>query len=36
LDVRGKRSKVRLWTLAERGARETEISAERTAALRRA
>jgi adenylate cyclase len=36
LDVRGKRSKVRLWTLADRGARETEIDAVRTAALRRA
>jgi adenylate cyclase len=36
LDVRGKRSKVRLWTLAERGARETEINAIRPAALPRA
>jgi adenylate cyclase len=36
LDVRGKRSKVRLWTLAERGARETEIKAARTGALPRA
>jgi adenylate cyclase len=36
LDVRGKRSKVRLWTLAERGAREAEINAVRTAALPRA
>jgi adenylate cyclase len=32
LDVRGKRSKVRLWTLAERSARETEFSAARTGA----
>ena len=36
LDVRGKRSKVRLWTLAERGAHETEINAVQTAALPRA
>jgi adenylate cyclase len=36
LDVRGKQSKVRLWTLAERGARETEINAVRPAALPRA
>jgi adenylate cyclase len=33
LDVRGKRSRVRLWTLAERGARDTEIDAVRTRAL---
>jgi adenylate cyclase len=36
LDVRGKRSKVRLWTLAERGTRETEINAVQTGALPRA
>jgi adenylate cyclase len=36
LDVRGKRSKVRLWTLAERGAHETKINAVQTAALPRA
>jgi adenylate cyclase len=36
LDVRGKRSKVRLWTLAERRARETEINAVGTAASPRA
>jgi adenylate cyclase len=36
LDVRGKRSKVRLWTLAERSARETEFSAARTGAPPRA
>jgi adenylate cyclase len=35
LDVRGKRSRVRLWTLAERGERETEIDAVRTRALPR-
>jgi adenylate cyclase len=35
LHVRGRRSKVRLWTLAERGARETEIYAVRTGALPR-
>ena len=36
LDVRGKRSRVRLWTLAERGAGDTEIEAIRTRALPRA
>jgi class 3 adenylate cyclase len=36
LDVRGKRSTVRLWTLAERGAADTEIAAIRTRALPRA
>jgi adenylate cyclase len=36
LDVRGKRSRVRLWTLAGRGARDTEIETVRTRALPRA
>jgi adenylate cyclase len=36
LDVRGKRSRVRLWTLAERSEGATEIDAVRTRALRRA
>jgi adenylate cyclase len=36
LDVRGKRSRVRLWTLAERGAREIEIDAVGTRVLPRA
>jgi adenylate cyclase len=36
LDVRGKRSRVRLWTLAQRGARATEVNAVRTGALPRA
>jgi adenylate cyclase len=36
LDVRGKRSKVRLWTLAERGSRESEINAVRAGAATRA
>jgi adenylate cyclase len=36
LDVRGKRSRVRLWTLTERGAGDTEIDAMRTRALPRA
>jgi adenylate cyclase len=36
LDVRGKRSRIRLWTLAERGARDTEIDAVQTRALPRA
>jgi adenylate cyclase len=36
LDVRGKRSKVPLWTLSEPGERETEIQAVRTRALPRA
>jgi adenylate cyclase len=35
LDVRGKRSRVRLWTLGERGARDTENDALRTRALPR-
>jgi class 3 adenylate cyclase len=36
LDVRGKRSRVRLWTLVERGAGDAEIDAIRTRALPRA
>ena len=32
LDVRGKQSRVRLWTLAERGEREPEMEAVRTGA----
>jgi adenylate cyclase len=36
LDVRGKRSKVRLWTLAEHGAPEMKIKQVRTGALPRA
>jgi adenylate cyclase len=36
LDVRGKRSKVRLWTLVERVARESEINAVRAGASTRA
>jgi adenylate cyclase len=35
LDVRGKQSRVRLWTLAERGEREPEMEAVRTGALPR-
>ena len=35
LDVRGKRSRLRLWTLAERGAGDTEIDVVRTRALPR-
>jgi adenylate cyclase len=35
LDVRGKRSRVRLWTLADPGAGDTEIDVVRTRALPR-